>query len=388
MRVDRLLDFRFFIIGLTISFTLLLVAGRSVSSSFSYNAPFTRFNEYLLRDTNYFPTASSMLNTALIQSTPDQTLVLIGGNSILRGFGQGANDIWSEKLQQLLGSNYRVFNFAMPTGSLHMNAAVIAEALHKKGRKVIVVTNSLYSAPNLDFFGNWDCYILLEAYYKNLLDEDYRGNMKLKSSYLFFKEKQLGQFLNSYLYFNDLWSFITYRYVSTIWTSLTYWNWTGARMNFKDPDYEWAPRNEAMYEALVNVDIDNLMSRTIHGIESGQLNSNKYTTDIDSIGERISMMRDLVPEYLRKSTVIVLSAENPYIINKMSAIDRSMFEYYYSLLENGWSAAGYKTLRIGLEIPYGQWNDAVHLSAPGGEMLANALSPIIIDINRAQFSPR
>jgi len=123
------------------------LAGKYVSETFAYDPPFERFNEYLLRDTNYFPTASSMLNTVLQQSSEEQILVLIGGNSVLRGYGQGKSDIWSKKLQALLGGQYKVFNFAMPTGSLNMNAAVIGEALYLKGRKVILITNSLSSIP-------------------------------------------------------------------------------------------------------------------------------------------------------------------------------------------------------------------------------------------------
>lgn len=372
-----------FFIGIFIGFFACILVGKRVSETFAYDAPFTRFNEYLLRDTNFYPTASSMLNTVLQQSKPEQTLVLIGGNSILRGFGQGAQDLWSNRLQLFLGDQYKVFNFGMPTGSLQMNAAVIGEILRKQGRKVIIVTNSLTNLPNDDLLANWDNYIFLEAYYKDLLDNNFRkNNQKLESSWPRFYEVRLAQKLNSYLFFNDLWNFIGYRYFFTSWTSLTYYNWTGARAFFKDPDYPWVPRNKETYDLNIKKDVLILKNRIFLSAESEEFKSDREKS--------LSNIKIMMPEYLIKSTIIVLSSENPYLLSEMDDESRNKFDTVYSSLKNSWEREGYTTLRIGLEIPPEEWNDAVHLAAPGGTKLAAKLAPVIIDLNKKlyEFSSR
>lgn len=376
---NAMISNKIFIIGVFIGFFVCVIAGKRVSETFAYDAPFTRFNEYLLRDTNFYPTASSMLNTALQQSRPEQTLVLIGGNSILRGFGQGAQDLWSGRLQLFLGDQYKVFNFGMPTGSLQMNAAVIGETLHKQGRKVIIVTNSLTNLPNDDLLANWDNYIFLEAYYKGLLDNDFRvSDQKLESSWPRFNEVRLAQKLNSHLFFNDLWSFIGYRYFFTSWTSLAYYNWTGARSSFKDTDYPWTPRSKETYDLNIKNDVLTLKNRTFLLVESEEFKSDKEKS--------LSNVKIMMPEYLIKSTIIVLSSENPYLLSAMDDESRNKFDTVYSSLKNSWEREGYTTLRIGLEIPPEEWNDAVHLAAPGGAKLAAKLAPVIIDLNKKLYS--
>ena len=58
--------------------------------------------------------------------------MIVGGNSILHGYGQNADQIWTRHLQELLGDRYCVLNLAMRGGFPAEFAGPIAEALSSR----------------------------------------------------------------------------------------------------------------------------------------------------------------------------------------------------------------------------------------------------------------
>jgi len=202
----------------------------------------------------------------------------------------------------------------------------------------------------------------------------------LNSPWVRFEEVNLAQRLNSQLFFNDLWSFIAYRYFFTVWTSMTHHSWMSPRSSpaFPDADYKWTPRLKEQYEiekdGLVHL---NKLGEFAYSFKSGDASAAKSILNLE----------EMLPQYLIPRTIIVLSSENPYFINRMDQKSRDRFNFSYNFIEESWKKAGYKTLRIGKEIPYEEWNDQFHFAAPAGNRLAIALTPIIFSMGKSLYPP-
>src|SRR6187200_2255023 len=75
----------------------LALAGRAAASVNQFDR-FVRFHRFLNPETFFYPTASEVVALARASAGPDQTIVIVGGNSIVYGAGQGADRIWTAEL--------------------------------------------------------------------------------------------------------------------------------------------------------------------------------------------------------------------------------------------------------------------------------------------------
>ena len=114
--------------------------------------------------------------SAIVRSKcrPDQVLVIVGGNSILFGVWQRDVDVWSKRLQELLGDRYCVINFALRGGTPTDGGAVVAEALRKEFPRQILIVNEA-AVTGVEPFGR-------EAY-RYLVWQGYFGGKFLAVSY-------------------------------------------------------------------------------------------------------------------------------------------------------------------------------------------------------------
>ena len=123
-----------FFIGIAIGLLVCSLAGRDIAKKNFYHN-FQRFHRFISPAALFYPTTSQMMAIAESSSTPDQTIVVIGGNSIFNGLGQNAEDLWTVHLQKILGKKFAVFNFAMPAADPFEGAYWASEALLKSTGK-------------------------------------------------------------------------------------------------------------------------------------------------------------------------------------------------------------------------------------------------------------
>jgi hypothetical protein len=69
-----------------------------------------------------------------------QILVVVTGNSVFNGVGQPVAELWTKRLQNLLGPNYCVVNLAMRGGGPFETGYLAAESLFKEHYRVICIT--------------------------------------------------------------------------------------------------------------------------------------------------------------------------------------------------------------------------------------------------------
>ena len=99
-------------LGIIVSFAACCAAGLIVSRKDCIK-DFVRFNVFTGPQTLMYPTASQVRSLAGAHIGPEKVIVVIGGNSILQGFGQRQDFLWTRKLQALLGDRFHVINLAM-----------------------------------------------------------------------------------------------------------------------------------------------------------------------------------------------------------------------------------------------------------------------------------
>ena len=119
---------RLLLLGVVASFLACCVAGRLLSRV-NCLRNFTRFHPSINYQNLYYPTVSQVRSLARDTLDPDKVVVVLGGNSILQGFGQGAAGNWTRHLQELLGERFQVLNLALPNTIPFEFGAVAAEVL-------------------------------------------------------------------------------------------------------------------------------------------------------------------------------------------------------------------------------------------------------------------
>lgn len=375
-------------LGVVAGFLACCLLGRASAQKNPYQN-FLRLHPFLEQETSYFPTASQLVAVARAQCPPScgKTLVILGGNSVFNGSGQKHDELWSRVLQEELGDHYHVVNFSAPGAGVVDNGGVIFECLAREYPQAIFVANTepgYYPAGNRSAYS----YLFWDAYYKGLLVNDARRTQRLASEKETpdDREFKLGRRLNSVLFFNDLWTDVAYRHVSTVWTS-----WLKER-SFRPrrrlPDwYDKRPpvvAEESEFQKMLPGHLEALRHRRLLATERYQQNADGAWRQTDeSLRQDAAQIADLLPEPLPRRSLIVFTPYNPWFLAHLTEEERARVRIAVAggreLLEKG----GFhvlSTFERGF-IPT-DFGDTVHLSPAGGRRLAHLVAGAILAMNQ------
>src|SRR5262245_35657241 len=109
---DRLISPPVLFLGMALGFAVCALAGY-LGTRRNLITHFQRFHTYINTGTQFYPTASQVRELVRSRVSPNKIAVLIGGNSILHGSLQAPPDLWSDRLQRLLGDRYQVINLGL-----------------------------------------------------------------------------------------------------------------------------------------------------------------------------------------------------------------------------------------------------------------------------------
>jgi hypothetical protein len=345
---------------------------------------FTRLNPYLEQETSYYPTASQLM--AIVRSqcplTAEKTPVIIGGNSVFNGSGQNRDQLWSELLQRELGDDYRVVNLSAPGAGVVDNGGVVFEALAREYPRAILVTNTepgYYKPANRSAYA----YLFWDAYYKGLLPPEAKSvadnaSGKLSNDEIEFR---LGRWLNSRLYFNDLWTGVAYRNFSTIWTSALRSRSFEARKNLPDwYNKRWpVEANEKAFQKLLPGRLDTLRQRLpfVAGRFQKGADGNWIQTP-ESLHEEEQEIAALLPPSLHRRSLIVLTPYNPWFLDRLDDDERERGRVSFRNSADLLSKEGFHVLSTWDEgFVLSDFGDTVHLSPAGGKRIAGLVAKSI-----------
>jgi len=393
------------LLGALVGFGGMCLLGRQAARE-NHLSPFVRFTQWTSPETKYYPTIGEM--TSLVRATvrPDQVLVVVGGNSVLRGVGQPVQRIWTKALQQNLGPGYGVVNFAFNGSTVTDAGAVVAEALRREYPRQIYIANASPAAPPAPAGSGVYWFVFWEAYYKGLLiDDPVRAAAIAEHNHYDvignppggagLRELKAREWLDRLFYFQDFWNKITYRHVNTVWgyymPGTT--DFLRARKDYPDPepdtltypmDVRYNPGNLAVEMAIVRgcsqycyLSTDASGHFQMRKDASGRWPLYAPVWDDFAAGIKVAM-----PQELKKRTLILLSRSSPFYVRRLTADERERDDLAYIHSVAMWKAGGYDAMDYGKDFGVEDYGDRTHVTWQGGAKLAILVADKIREMSK------
>ncbi len=356
--------------GVLLAFAACCWAGRQGAED-SVFRHFERFHQRLTPESLFYPTVSQCRQHVLHHVSRKKVLVLVGGSSVMQGTGVPVDDLWTNKLQELLGDGYRVVNFGFRAAQLQDFGLVVAKSLSKSRPKMIFISdvpaNYLHAEPDglrLKYF-YWD------ARFKGLLPPEPAADLVMKEHPSDERrEIQRGAWLDGRFYFNDFWNSLAYTMVSTPWSFLVSQElpFYTPRVRIKDRDGEQhlPPRAE---EAL----------RTAGGIANRgfvQAPDGVWRKDDRYWKTFRTSAECILPEAIRGQTLLVTRSINPLYEGRLAPEERERLSEGRRSMHSILDSTGIRCLHFESALPE-DYADILHPSISGGVKLAEQVAPTI-----------
>ncbi len=379
--------------GIVIGFVGLCLLGRRASRTPAMER-FVRFTQYTSNESKYYVTVNEMMSIVRAKIKPGQILVVVGGNSILRGVAQLPDQLWTQKLQDRLGDGYCVVNFAFNASLITDAASVAAEALAKEFPRQIYIANAAPTqapTPGGSLVYRW---VYWDAYYKGLLIDDPARAKKIAANMAFripqpdgsffypfkgnIQELKLASWLDSWCYFNDFWNDVAYSDFNTIWNPLMpgLVDFMQARSNWRDPDPDGSLfpltvrfPTETRDGELVNIrgNSDRAFNKDPNGVWQA------YLPLWDDVFQR--GIEDIFPPQLKARTLILLSGTATYYNKWLTDEERERDRITYEEAVRRWKLGGFDALEYGRDFAVEDHFDRTHLTKTGAAKLADVVAP-------------
>ena len=376
--ITYILSPKYFLVGILVGFITCCFLGYIGSEKFLFQ-DFKRFFWPIEPQTLYYPTASELLMTARHEVSKDKILVLLGGSSIFRGAGQDPNELWSDELQRILGDRYKVLNYATDGASFSSFGGVVYRMLRKEYSKIIFVIatfpfNSQGQIDGLDPYS----YLFWDAYYKKLFIPENKEGVVIKQvrkeqmkTYAGM-EQHIVSFLDSFFYFRDLWNWVGYHLLFTVWSDFEFQKPFLSRQHFEDepisPEYRKvlaAANNDDEHLQNALKFLHDMVGNVIQDV----LDKNPHVKEAVKMGG--TQGYDTVfPSEDRSKILCVQTAYNSRFLSatnhNIQAGYRAFFKQSHTMLQS----LGYNALDVGFGFPEEDYIDLSHFSGSGGKKMA------------------
>ena len=343
---------------------------------------FERFTQWTSPETKYYVTIGEMMSVVRSHAKPSQILVMVGGNSVLRGVGQPADKVWTKALQEKLGPDYSVINMAFNGSLVTDGAAVVAEALRNEYPRQIYIANAAPTqAPEPDGSAVYR-FMFWDAYAKGLLMDDPARAAAIEKSHQApsygagMQELRATSWLDGLFYFRDFWNSITYTKVNTVWgfymPGPTQFLRPRKRYPDPEPDASKFPMSIRYIPANLEIEMLNVRGCSMYA----------YTKDADGKWQLyapvwdqfVAGIKDAMPTPLKKRTLILMSQSSPFYYRQLPPDEQERNDLAYAHAVELWKAGGYEALEYGKTLLANEYADRTHLTFEGGAKLADVVS--------------
>jgi len=323
--------------------------------------------------------------TAIVHARcrPDQILVIVGGNSILQGVWQPAEEVWSKHLQDLLGDHYCVLNFAFRGAGPANGGAVVAEVLRNAYPRQIYIANEAAQTAVESIGYDPYRYLTWQAYFTGQLI-DYPPRNAMIAAYRATPEGRrvlidaaISTLFDRVLYYRDVWNLVTFKYFCTIPSLYAAAIPELLTPRAKIPDAEsdaTSPENVANRYPAAVLDLE---TQIVRGFEIySHRNPDGHWVLADAT--RSDMLAHFVasfPTQLKARTLMLISRSSPYYRRRLTADEAVGEDTAYANTVAIWEQAGYAAMSYGRDFTDDDYGDRTHLSKLGGAKLADAVAP-------------
>jgi len=339
---------------------------------------FRRFHRLLNAETYFYPTVSQMVALAKESLDKGEKVVIVGGNSIAMGKGQG-KDLWTENLQRRLGPDYKVLNFAQSLMPPLSGPYLAFLSLTQKYNFVFYVAVAEYCSVN-DVEEPYQGYpYWWDAYYKKLLPPVPSIENWISERALLTRDKQasdeckLGAYLDSLFYFRDLWTTVGYKYFFTVWTPGTAANFWEPRQLVPDYDPPVLPIAARFYNFNPEIDKPRLKAR-FNWIYQ-ETAPEQWQLSEDNLFMLKNAMSAQIPTEVRPKMLIIGVRDCPYYVRQdLTQKEQQQLIRTAKQSTKLWRDFGCRAIEAGGDYVDEDFIDDCHLSATGGVKLAKSVA--------------
>jgi hypothetical protein len=373
-----------FLTGVVVAFLGCCLAGRLLSQHNPYKR-FTRFHHYIHLETYVYPTASQVRALARERLDPNKIAVIVGSNSILHGVGQRVEHVWTRRLQKVLGDDYCVLNLAVFSAEAAEFGAVIAEALAAEYPRLIFITG-FGSGKGLDTpDGSEYRYFYYDALYKGMIRPDAdrdaflveldRKRVQTEGDKTV--ELRQGRRIDSALFFQDLWTTCTVRWINTIWSHLLYERVTAPRLVYPDfggriPIVQ-SPQEREKARRIIHGFAEALVGM-VFGPQAVPPPWGQEVKPDPARSPLVQRFEVCFPAPLRRHTLILMTHDSPEYVDELEPMAKARYRWVIRKAAEVLEAGGFAALDVGGDFSRKDYVDQLHLSERGGDKLANRVA--------------
>jgi hypothetical protein len=384
---------RLFLVGLALGIIGCVALGHYVARR-DYHAGFTRFHPRISPESSYYPTVDEMCSIVRARCRPDQILVIVGGNSILNGVGQPAEQLWTRELQRLLGDKFAVINLAFRGAMATDGGAVIAEVLRKEFPRQIYVAN-MQPMGELHALGlKTYQFIFWEAHYRGLL-ENYAPREKLIETYWTTDEAPDNRLelaaiarADALLRYRDLWNWVGFEHVFTVSSFYTP-TWPKLmtprkRLRDQEPDYEQMPFVSPERFSPDKEPNEMAITRGFTSLFYEKNAAGEWSLRADAQSNFITAAQKAFPDSLKGRTLLVVSRNSPIYRKKLTPEESRRDDLGYQDTVAMLESLGYRAMEYGKDFAETDFGDRTHLTVSGGRKLAALVAAKVEETARRQ----
>ncbi|HEX3730696.1 MAG TPA: hypothetical protein VHV47_12875 [Opitutaceae bacterium] len=355
-----------------------------------YHPGFERFYAAISPETNYFPTLDEMKSIVRARCRKDQVLVVVGGNSVLLGVWQPRHEIWTLRLQELLGPGYCVVDFAFSGASPTDGGAVLAESLRKEYPRQIYIADE---AP-LTGVASWGAevyrYLFWQAYFSGQLLPDAVRDGRVKefreadpANARLLEETRISLLFNAALHYRDLWNWVTFRHFSTVarYPGEVFPTLLRSRAGYPDAEGDATdPQIVAQRYPASVLDIELRIVRGADLFYHSRDASGRWVLAEATRGDVARRSATAFPDSLKKRTLMLFGHSSPYYRRMLTPDEAARENQSFLDTVELWRASGYPAMQFGRDFTDDDYGDRIHLSKLGGAKLAAAVAPEVREL--------
>jgi hypothetical protein len=372
-----------FIAGLGLGSVSLGLLGWTIKRT-DIHPGFVRFHSMISPEGGYYPTLDEMTAIVRARARPGQVLVIVGGNSVLLGIWQRDVDIWSARLQELLGDKYCVVNFAYRGAAPSEGGAVVAEALRKEfPRQILIANDGVLTAVAFAGHGPYR-YLFWQAYFAGKL-ESYPARERRVAEYRDLGPKERNELVEArisawfdrVLHFNDLWNCVTLRYLGTTPSYKEQYfplflkphgEYQDSEVDGSDPMYDDRHYPPSTFDVEMRI-------VTGPGLYYSRGSDGRWSLADATHRDLLEWNQEALPQDLKERTLMLVSGNSPYYVGRLSADDRSMVRQATDDTVSLFREAGISSIDYGWDFVPEDFGDRTHLTKLGGWKLAGLVAP-------------
>lgn len=348
---------------------------------------FVRYHPVITPEALYQPSVTEMCAIVRRQCRTDQILVIVGGNSIFQGVGQPVTELWTRRLQELLGDRFAVVNLALRGAHATDGAAIVAETLRAEFPRQIYVANISPLTGGAPAGSDVYRYMMLEARAKGWLvdweprEAELEHYLKQPRNYPLLRRQLALAKINAWTRHEEFWHwwsanlFFTFPTPRTPGLSQAF----RPRCSFPDqePDTSLIPLAQRFPRSANETEL-----AIVRNFSANQymLESDEWKAVASYHAEFNRLVRDSFPDEMKPRTLIVISRNSPYYTRQLNELERARDERAVLDSLQSWRAAGYQAFDYGSDFKDHDFGDRTHLTKSGGWLLARSTADQVLGL--------